>query len=59
MVYTGHFAAAVFDELGERPHRGALWLEGVQLVAMGQQQFELEQRRVVLREWPAHACADV
>ena len=34
--------AAVFDELGERPHRCALWLEGVQFVAMGQQQFELE-----------------
>jgi len=40
--FVAHHAATVFDELGERTHRGALRREGVQLVAMGQQQCELE-----------------
>ena len=35
-------AAAVFDELREGAHRGALRIERLQLVAMGEQQFELE-----------------
>ena len=35
--FVVHHAAAVFDELGERPHRCALRPEGVQLVGMGQQ----------------------
>jgi hypothetical protein len=34
--------AAVFDALCQGAHRGALWLERLQLIAMGQQQFELE-----------------
>src|SRR5215471_1981331 len=38
---TNH-TAAVFDELGERPHRRALRLKRLQLVAVGQQQFELK-----------------
>ena len=38
---TDH-TAAVFDELGERPPCWALWRERVELVAMGQQQCELE-----------------
>ena len=38
---TDH-ATAVFDELCEGAHRGALRLERLQLVAMGEQQFELE-----------------
>ena len=40
--FVADHAATVFDELGEGAHRGALWLERLQLVAMGQQQFELE-----------------
>jgi hypothetical protein len=40
--FVAHHAAAVCDALGERPHRGALRRAGVQLVAMGQQQCELE-----------------
>jgi hypothetical protein len=35
-------AAAVFDELVERAHRGALWLEWLERVAMGEEQLELE-----------------
>ena len=38
---TDH-AATVFDELGKRTHRWALRSEGVQLVAMREQQVELE-----------------
>ena len=47
--FVADHAATVFDELCEGAHRGALWLERLQLVAMGQQQFELEFgiRRVV------------
>ena len=40
--FVADHAATVFDELCEGPHRGALRREGGQLVAMGQQQFELE-----------------
>src|SRR5215831_5852048 len=35
-------AAAVFDELVERTHGGALWLERLELITMGEEQFELE-----------------
>jgi hypothetical protein len=38
---TDH-ATTVFDELGEGAHRGALRMERLQLVAMGEQQCELE-----------------
>src|SRR5215471_18690702 len=40
--FVAHYAAAVFDELGERTHRGALRRAGVERVAMGQQQCELK-----------------
>ena len=40
--FVTHHAATVFDELCQRTHRGALRCERVQLVAMGQQQVELE-----------------
>ena len=40
--FVADHAATVFDELGEGAHRGALRLERLQLVAMGEQQFELE-----------------
>ena len=36
------YAATVFDELFEGAHGGALRLERLQLVAMGEEQFELE-----------------
>ena len=39
---TDH-AAAGCDELGEGAHRGALWIERLQLVALGEQQCELER----------------
>jgi hypothetical protein len=40
--FVTYHAAAVGDELCERPHRGALRREGEQLVARGQQEVELE-----------------
>ena len=40
--FVADHAAPVFDELGEGAHGGALRLERLQLVAMGEQQFELE-----------------
>ena len=40
--FVADHAATVFDELCEGAHRGALRLERLQLVAMGEQQFELE-----------------
>ena len=40
--FISDHAAAAFDELVERTHRGALRLEGLELVTMGEEQFELE-----------------
>src|SRR4030095_8170393 len=41
--FLADHAAPVFDELCKGAHRGALRLERLQLVAMGEQQFELER----------------
>ena len=49
--FVPHHAPAVFDELCQGTHGGALWVEGRQLVAVGAQQFELQcgVRGVILR----------
>ena len=40
--FVADHAATMFDELLEGAHGGALWMERLQLVAMGEQLFELE-----------------